>query len=126
MGGLNPYSLYDIGNSRKLFPKTGGDTGDIPETFTRLFPDFAISEFHEYLPIKKYFPTKTGHESVHTEVWLFRKLFSISGNIFQYLEIVSGNSSAPLPEFSEFQILWVTNRFFSPVSFELECFYKVR
>ena len=37
---------------------------------------------------------------------LFRKLFSISGNIFQYLEIVSGNSSAPLPEFSEFQILF--------------------
>ena len=33
-----------IGNSRKLFPKTGGDTGDIRETYTRLFPDFAISD----------------------------------------------------------------------------------
>ena len=117
------------GISRKLLPdffQISQFRVMMQEILRKLFP----GQFHEYLPIKKYFPTKTGHESVQTEVWyqtnisgqnldpyrwlttqvmtqrLFRKLFSISGNIFQYLEIVSGNSSAPLPEFSEFQILF--------------------
>ena len=38
------------------------------------------------------------------QLWSWLRGFS--GNFFQYLEIVSGNSSAPLPEFSEFQILF--------------------
>ena len=35
--------LTHIGKSRKLFSKTGADTGDIPKTFSRRFPNFAIS-----------------------------------------------------------------------------------
>ena len=35
--------LTHKGKTRKLFPrKTGGDAGDMPESFSRLFPDFAI------------------------------------------------------------------------------------
>ena len=35
--------LSHLGKSRKVFPKTGRWHSDIPETFSRLFPDFIIS-----------------------------------------------------------------------------------
>ena len=82
------------GISRKLFPgffqifQFWGVTQGI---FRKLFP----GKFHEYLPIKKYFVLKNGS-------WLR----SFSGNFFQYLEIVSGNSPVSLPKFSVFQILF--------------------
>ena len=79
---INPCTIWHIGEFRKLFPKMGGVTEDIPD-FSMLFPDFVISghqtgffcklfpaEFHEYLPI---FSQKRG--MTHR---LFRKLFPIS------------------------------------------------
>ena len=80
------------GISRKLFPgvfqilQFWGVTQGI---FRKLFP----GKFHEYLPMKKIFFPKNG-------AWLR----GFSGNYFQYLEKVSGNSPGSLPEFTKFQI----------------------
>ena len=87
--------LTHIGESRKLFPKNGRWLRGFPGNY------FQVNIMSTY-PWKNIFSLKNGS-------WI-RGFF---GNFFQYLEIVSGNSSVPLPEFSEFQIsfeIWVIPR----------------
>jgi len=85
MGGLNPYRqpsetisekrALTQGISRKLLPdffQISQFRVMMQEILRKLFP----GQFHEYLPIKKYFSQNTGHDSVQTEVWYQTKIWT--------------------------------------------------
>ena len=90
-------NLTHIGKSRKLFPKNG-------QLSRKLFPDFFKiltfwgvtqgifrklfpGEFHEYLPMIKYFFPKTGHDSeafpetFSNISWVITRIYEISNFI---------------------------------------------
>ena len=118
MLGINPYRqipetiskkrAVTHGISRKLFPgvfqilQFWGVTQGI---FRKLFP----GKFHEYLPMKKYFFPKTGHDSE-----AFPETSHAPKSLKSRLEKVSEKSPESLPGF------------FDPVSFELKYLYQVR
>ena len=76
--------------------------------FRKLFP----GKFHEYLPLKKYFFPKTGHDSeafpitmISNEIWNFVNSGNDPGEFpetfFQILEKVSGKASESWPVFGK-------------------------